>query len=84
MGIGAEDILMGVGGPGNIRDVEECITRLRIEVHDPSLIDEAHLRSAGAYGVVIQSDVVQVVIGPDVDEINAEIEQARQALQADS
>lgn len=77
MGISAEDIVAGVGGVDNIRDIEECITRLRIEVFDSSLIDEAHLRAAGAYGVVVQSDVVQVVIGPNVDVLDAEIQKLR-------
>ncbi len=79
MGIGAEDVLAGVGGAKNVLDIEECITRLRIEVRELSLVDEASLRAAGAFGVVIQADVVQVVIGPDADEVNRRIEALRAA-----
>ena len=37
----AEQILAGLGGSGNIVDIEACITRLRTEVTDAGLVDEA-------------------------------------------
>lgn len=63
----AEDIVAGLGGAGNIDDVEGCITRLRTEVKDPSLVDEAALKRAGAHGVLVAGSVVQVVVGPEAD-----------------
>lgn len=65
----AESLLAGLGGADNIADLEACITRLRTEVNDPSLVDEAALRAAGAMGVVKQGRVVQVVVGPQADTI---------------
>ncbi|MER6968979.1 PTS transporter subunit EIIB, partial [Streptomyces halstedii] len=44
----AEKIVAGLGGIDNIEEVEGCITRLRTEVHDASLVDEAALKAAGA------------------------------------
>lgn len=44
----AEKIVAGLGGLDNIDEVEGCITRLRTEVHDASLVDEAALKAAGA------------------------------------
>ncbi|WP_165986512.1 glucose PTS transporter subunit EIIB [Streptomyces sp. YIM 98790] len=70
----AEKIVAGLGGIDNIIEVEGCITRLRTEVEDASLIDEAALRKAGAHGVVKMGTAVQVVIGTDADPIASEIE----------
>lgn len=70
----AEKIVAGLGGIGNIEEVEGCITRLRTEVADPSLVDEAALKAAGAHGVVVMGSAVQVVIGTDADPIAGEIE----------
>ncbi|MEU6864118.1 PTS glucose/sucrose transporter subunit IIB [Streptomyces sp. NPDC046876] len=70
----AEKIVAGLGGIDNIEEVEGCITRLRTEVADPELVDEAALKAAGAHGVVKMGTAVQVVIGTDADPIAAEIE----------
>lgn len=70
----AEKIVAGLGGLDNIDDVEGCVTRLRTEVRDPGLVDEAALKAAGAHGVVKMGNAIQVVIGTDADPIAADIE----------
>lgn len=70
----AEKIVAGLGGIDNIIEVEGCITRLRTEVKDTSLINDAALKAAGAHGVVKLGAAVQVVIGTDADPVAAEIE----------
>lgn len=70
----AEQIVAGLGGAANIVEIEGCITRLRTEVEDASLVDEAALRAAGAHGVVTMGNAVQVVVGTDADPLAAEIE----------
>ncbi|MFC6713169.1 glucose PTS transporter subunit EIIB [Branchiibius cervicis] len=70
----AEDILAGLGGADNIVEIEPCITRLRTEVEDGSLVDEAALKAAGAHGVVVSGNVVQVVVGPEADTLADDIE----------
>ncbi|MEW2404262.1 PTS glucose/sucrose transporter subunit IIB [Streptomyces sp. NPDC046862] len=70
----AEKIVAGLGGIDNIEEVEGCITRLRTEVADAGLVDEAALKAAGAHGVVKMGTAIQVVIGTDADPIAAEIE----------
>lgn len=65
----ADDIVAGLGGAANITDIEPCITRLRTEVGDPGLVDEAALRAAGAHGVVRSGAVVQVVVGPEAENL---------------
>jgi PTS system N-acetylglucosamine-specific IIB component len=70
----AEKIVAGLGGLENIEEVEGCITRLRTEVIDPSLVNEAALKAAGAHGVVKMGTAIQVVVGTDADPLAADIE----------
>lgn len=44
----AEKIVAGLGGIENIEEVEGCITRLRTEVINPDLVDEAALKAHAA------------------------------------
>ncbi|WP_154793366.1 PTS transporter subunit EIIB [Occultella kanbiaonis] len=73
----AEDILAALGGDANVVDLEPCITRLRVEVNDPALVNEEDLRTHGAFGVVRSGRVVQVVVGPEADDLAADIEGLR-------
>lgn len=68
----AEDILAALGGAGNVVEVEGCITRLRTEVSDPSLVDADALRRL-SHGVVVSGSAVQVVVGPEADMIADDI-----------
>jgi PTS system N-acetylglucosamine-specific IIB component len=70
----AKRIVEGLGGVDNILDIEPCITRLRTEVREPSLVDEAALKAAGAHGVLRSGQVVQVVVGPEADTLASDIE----------
>jgi PTS system N-acetylglucosamine-specific IIB component len=70
----AEQILAGLGGADNVVEIEPCITRLRTEVKDASLVDDKALRAAGAHGVVRAGSVVQVVVGPEADNLAEDIE----------
>ncbi|MEU0488323.1 MULTISPECIES: glucose PTS transporter subunit EIIB [Nocardiopsis] len=69
----AAAIVAGLGGAGNIEDIEACITRLRTEVSDASLVDEQALKNTGAHGVLISGNVVQVVVGPEADSLTDDI-----------
>lgn len=73
----AEQILAALGGDANIIELEPCITRLRVEVIDPALVNEAALKATGAFGVVRSGKVVQVVVGPEADTLASDIEDLR-------
>ena len=63
----AAAILEGVGGAANVKSIDNCITRLRLEVKDSSLVNEKKIKSAGAAGVIRPSKTaVQVIIGTKV------------------
>jgi N-acetylglucosamine PTS system EIIB component len=70
----ASDIIAGLGGADNIDEVEGCITRIRTEVEDPSLVDQAALKAAGAIAVVAIGTGVQVIVGPEADNLAQEMQ----------
>ena len=49
-------------------------TALLVNTSRGALVDEAALKAAGAYGVVMSGNVVQVVVGPEADTIASDIE----------
>lgn len=63
----AKIVLEGVGGPANVTSIDNCITRLRLEVKDYTKVNEKVIKSAGVAGVMRPSKTsVQVIIGTQV------------------
>ncbi len=63
----AKVILEGVGGKENVASVDNCITRLRLEIKDYTAVDEKKIKSAGVAGVIRPGkNSVQVIIGTKV------------------
>ncbi|WP_122643678.1 N-acetylglucosamine-specific PTS transporter subunit IIBC [Luxibacter massiliensis] len=63
----ARIVLEGVGGKENVTSVDNCITRLRLEIKDYTAVDEKVIKSAGVAGVIRPSkNAVQVIIGTKV------------------
>ena len=73
----AEQILAALGGDANIIDLEPCITRLRVEVKDPALVNDAALKATGAFGVMRSGKAIQVVVGTEADTLASDIEDLR-------
>ncbi|MEW4411232.1 glucose PTS transporter subunit IIA [Clostridium sp. AN503] len=69
----SEMILNGLGGKKNVADVDCCITRLRCTVNKPELVNETLLKETGAAGVIRKGQGVQVVYGPSVPNIKADL-----------
>ena len=66
--------LRGLGGKSNIKTIDACATRLRLEVADAEKINTPALKTLGARGVVkAAGGAVQVIIGPEADLISDEI-----------
>ena len=63
----AKTILEGCGGKDNIASIDNCITRLRLEVKDITQVDDKKIKSAGVAGVIKPGKTsVQVIIGTQV------------------
>ena len=63
----ARIILEGVGGKQNVTSIDNCITRLRLEVKDNTVVNEKLIKSAGVSGVIRPGKTnVQVIIGTKV------------------
>ena len=63
----AAGILEGLGGKDNITSVDNCITRLRLEIKNYELVNDKKIKAAGAAGVMRPSKTsVQVIIGTQV------------------
>jgi len=69
----AGQVIAGLGGKENIENMEPCITRIRVQVADKAKIDEPALKAAGAHGVMKIGSAVQVVMGTQSDNIEAEM-----------
>lgn len=63
----AKIILEGLGGKDNITSIDNCITRLRLEIKDYTLVNEKKIKSAGVAGVIRPGkNSVQIVVGTQV------------------
>ena len=63
----ARVILEGVGGKENVTSIDNCITRLRLEIVDYTRVDEKKIKSAGVAGVIRPGkNSVQVIVGTKV------------------
>jgi phosphotransferase system HPr (HPr) family protein len=70
----AAKLLEGIGGRNNIISIDNCITRLRLELKDTSAVDEKKILSAGAAGVInTGKNTVQIVIGTTVQFVADEM-----------
>lgn len=67
-------IAQGLGGASNISDVDCCATRLRVTVKNPEKVSEAVLKQTNARGVITKGQGVQVIYGPHVTVIKANLE----------
>ncbi|HEG9953434.1 TPA: PTS transporter subunit IIABC [Staphylococcus aureus] len=68
-------VLEAMGGKANIKHLDACITRLRVEVNDKSKVDVPGLKDLGASGVLEVGNNMQVIFGPKSDQIKHEMQQ---------
>ncbi|MGN1400955.1 MAG: alpha-glucoside-specific PTS transporter subunit IIBC [Bacillus sp. (in: firmicutes)] len=73
--IKASEYLDALGGPGNIVDVTNCATRLRVSVRDEKIVEpDSAFKAAGAHGIVRNGKAIQVIVGLSVPQIREEFE----------
>ena len=70
----AAGILEGLGGAANITSLDNCVTRLRMEVKDYTQVNEKKIKASGARGIIRPSKTsVQVIIGTQVQNVADEM-----------
>lgn len=63
----AKKILAGCGGKENIVSIDNCVTRLRLEVRDMTAVNDKAIKAAGVAGVIKPGKTsVQVIVGTKV------------------
>jgi PTS system N-acetylglucosamine-specific IIC component len=60
----ARQYIAAIGGSDNLTGIDACITRLRLNVKDSSLVNEALAKRLGASGVIrLNKTSVQIIVG---------------------
>lgn len=66
----AEEILVGLGGAENIKDFTNCVTRLRVNLNDPSkAAEDSYFREIGTYGTSRSGNSIHVIVGMDIQYV---------------
>ena len=76
-------MLKALGGKDNIVSIDNCVTRLRLELNDVNLIDEDAIKNAGGIAVVhLDEHTIQVIVGTQVYALRKQINKAMEMQQA--
>lgn len=70
-----KDIVEGLGGANNIETVNNCFTRLRIEVKDMNLVNDDVINKFKNSGIVKKGKNVQIIIGMKVQTVCEDMKQ---------
>ncbi|WP_428910652.1 glucose-specific PTS transporter subunit IIBC [Niallia sp. Krafla_26] len=68
------NILTAMGGQGNIKDLDACITRLRVSVNNVGNVDKEELKKLGASGVLEVGNNIQAIFGPRSEIIKGQMQ----------
>jgi len=71
----AAQLVTAFGGKSNIKTLDACITRLRVEVRDIGKASEGKLKSLGASGVVVVGNNMQAIFGTRSENLKTDMEE---------
>ena len=72
--------IAALGGAANLLSVDACTTRLRLELADRDAVDAAALKRLGSRGTVrVGTKGLQVVVGPQADQVASDMRVALRA-----
>ena len=74
------DLINGLGGKANILSVENCFTRLRVNVADESLVNEELINHMENSGIVRKGADIQIIFGMKVASVRGAVEEALEKL----
>lgn len=67
-------LVLALGGTTNIKSLDACITRLRVQVADTQLVDSSALKKLGASGVMVVGTGIQAVFGPRSENLKTDLD----------
>jgi PTS system glucose-specific IIC component len=71
----AGELVAAFGGRANIRSLDACITRLRVELVDPAKASRDRLKALGAAGVVEVGNNLQAIFGTRSENLKSDMEE---------
>lgn len=80
----ARELVLAFGGRSNIKNLDACITRLRISVNNPALVNDARLKALGAAGVLRVGDAVQAIFGPLSENMKTDMQEYLKSAGSDA
>jgi PTS system glucose-specific IIC component len=78
----AEGLVAAFGGAGNIRNLDACITRLRVDLNDVNAVNSDALKKLGATGVMKVGNGVQAIFGTRSENLKTDMEDYLQSVGA--
>ena len=69
VGVNVAPLIEGLGGKDNIIELENCFTRLRVLLKDPSKINRSKINEIENSGIVEKGNDVQIIFGLEVTDI---------------
>lgn len=75
-----KNIVEGLGGKDNINTVENCFTRLRVNVKDAELVKEELINKVPNSGIVKKGNDIQVIFGLQVPDVRKAVEDYLETL----
>ncbi|CDI02907.1 fused glucose-specific PTS enzymes: IIBcomponent; IIC component [Candidatus Competibacter denitrificans Run_A_D11] len=70
-----KQLVLAFGGRSNIKGLDACITRLRVELNDMSKANPGKLKALGAAGVVIVGKGMQAIFGTRSENLKTDMEE---------
>ncbi|WP_430606000.1 N-acetylglucosamine-specific PTS transporter subunit IIBC [Enterococcus sp. DIV0180] len=70
----ADSIYAALGGASNVTSIDNCTTRLRLQVKDTKQVDQSKIKATGVPGLkVIDDQNIQVIVGTEVQFVADEM-----------
>ncbi|GCF93326.1 PTS N-acetylglucosamine transporter subunit IIABC [Enterococcus florum] len=75
----AQKIYEALGGGDNVTAIDNCTTRLRLQVQDTNAVDQSKIKATGVPGLkVIDAKNIQVIVGTEVQFVADEMSRLHQ------